>query len=48
MNQIKRQVTDAELLSVNKRHAVVAWLAALGVGALSSVAIVMSATGMGF
>jgi hypothetical protein len=43
-----RQVTDAELYIVNKRHAVVAWWAALGVGGLSALAIVMAATGMRF
>jgi hypothetical protein len=48
MNSISRQVTDQELRGVNKRHAIVAWCAAVGIGLLSSAAVVMSATGMGF
>jgi hypothetical protein len=48
MNSISRQVTDQELRGVNKRHAIVAWCAAVGIGGLSALAIVMSGTGMGF
>lgn len=43
-----RAATNEELNSVRTFHAVTAWIVAVGIGVLSSVAVVMSATGMGF
>lgn len=37
-----------ELENVRTLHAVTAWIIAVGIGAISGVVIVMSATGMGF